>query len=253
MEVLRMSIARFAIVLVFVAGLAMAATAQQAPAPQSSGGEKTVEESYLQESLETMIIREQSQADSRDMKFVALQYIKQALDAGRKNDEIRKSLEYLALETTNIIVRSGGQGRPMNNYPDIRAKACEYLGEYPSVETKDALVKVVLGDNEPMVLSAAIRSLGRIGINEGDEVTQTITFIVNRYDILFPDNSLAFEALVAFERIADKTGGLKDPAAIRAIMRIATGNYINPVRSKASTLLAKLKAISAQNQNGSGK
>jgi hypothetical protein len=206
--------------------------------------QKSVEESFLQESLETMVIREQAQAENKDMKLVALQYVKQAIDAGRKNEEVRKSLEYLALENTTVVIRSAGTGRVLNDFPDIRAKACDYLGDFPSVATKDTLVKVALGDREPMVLSAAIRSLGRIGINEGDEVTQVIAFIVNRFDILYPDNSLAFESLVALERISDKQGGLKDPAALRAIMKIATGNYIAPVKQKASDLLDKLRKSS---------
>ncbi len=213
--------------------------------------QKSVEESFLQESLETMVIREQAQTENKDMKLVALQYVKQAIDGGRKNEDIRKSLEYLALENTNVVIRSAGTGRVLNDFPDIRAKACDYLGDFPSVATKDALVKVTLGDREPMVLSSAIRSLGKVGINDGDEVSQVIAYIINRFDILYPDNSLAFESLVALERIADKQGGLKDPAAIRAVMKIATGNYITPVKQKASELLDKFRRVSVS--AGSGK
>jgi len=219
---------------------------QQAPA------QKTVEESYLQSSLETMVIKEQSQSDSRDMKMLALQYAKEAIDGGRGNDDIRNSLEYLALETSNLVIRSGGTGRVLNDYPDIRATACDYLAAFPSQSTKDALVRVVLSDEEPMVISAAVRSLGKIGINDNDEVTQDIAFIVNRYDILQPDNSLAFESLLAFERINAKDGGLKDPAAISAIMRIATGNYIGPVKQKASQLLDLIrKTVASSSTSGS--
>lgn len=212
-----------------------ASTAQ----PQSS--EKTVEEAYLQSSLETMIIREESQSDSRDMKLVALQYAKQAIDAGRKNDDIRNSLAYLALESTAVPLRAAGVGPITNNYPDIRAKACDYLGDFPSQDTKTALIKVVLGDNEPMVIGAAIRSLGKIGFNDNDEVTQDIAYIVNRFDVLGPDNSLAFECLVAIQRIAEKNSGIKDADAIRAVMRIASGNYITPVKTMANQVLDSLR------------
>lgn len=249
-----------------ILGLASFGFAQAAAKPAttttsaSTGGtEKTVEEAYLQETMETLVIQEQSRAETKDMKLVALQYIKQAVDGGRKNEEIRKSLEYLALESTVTIIRSGGLGRPTNDFPDVRAKACDFLGEFPSVESKDALVKVALADREPMVLSAALRSLGKIGMNDGDEVTQIISYIVNRFDVLQPDNSLAFESLVALERIADKNGGIKDPAAIKSIIRIAGGNYITPVRAKANELLSKLRrysatsASSATTTSGTGK
>ena len=220
-------------------------------AQTGSGGERTVEESYLQDPLEIMIIREQAYADSKDMKLIALQYIKQSLDEGRGGPEIQKALEYLATETTATIIRSGGVGRTLNNYPDVRREACLILGDTKTIEAKDALLKAVLGDNEPMVIAAAIRSIGKIGINEGDDVTQAISFIINRFDILNPDNSLAFESLVAFEALANADGGLKDPAAIRSIIKLAEGNYVTPVKIKAKDLLSKLRKMGSS--SGSGK
>lgn len=227
--------------------------AQASTQPAAKSGEKTVEEAYLQESIETMIIKEQAASDTKEMKLVALQYAKQAIDAGRKNEDMRAALEYLALESTQVVARSGGYGRPTNNYPDVRAKACDYLGEFPTASSKDALIKVALSDNEPMVLSAAMRSLGKIGMNDNDEVTQVIAFIVNRFDILAPDNSLAFDSLVALGRIADKNNGIKDPAAIRAIIRIQSGNYITPVKKMAEQTMDKLRQYQASSSSGSKK
>ena len=89
--------------------------------------ELSVEESYLQESIEQMVIREQARADSRDMKLVALEYIGDAIKGGRTNQEIQKTLEYLALEGIVYQAREGGVGRLINNYPDVRAKAAQYL------------------------------------------------------------------------------------------------------------------------------
>jgi len=171
------------------------------------------------------------------------------MDEGRSNVEIRKTLEFLATESTFTVIRSAGLGKPTNNFPDIRREACLMLGEFKTPEAKDTLLRVILADNEPMVLAAAIRSIGKIGLMDGDDVTQTLSYVINRFDILYPDNSLAFEALVAFEMLADAHGGLKDPAAIRAIMRISEGNYITPVKQKAKSLLLKLKQLST----GSGK
>ncbi|MEI6389243.1 MAG: hypothetical protein WCQ50_21770, partial [Spirochaetota bacterium] len=111
-----------------------------------SQGQKSVEERYLQESLETMVIGEQAHSEGKDMKTVALQYAQQAIDAGRKNDDIRKSLEYLALESTSLVIRSAGTGRILNDFPDVRAKSCELLGDFPSQASKDALIKVTLSD-----------------------------------------------------------------------------------------------------------
>lgn len=205
-----------------------------------SSTERTVEESYLQQSMEAMIIREQAQGDSKDSKLVALQYAREAVEAGRTTAEIQNVLEYLATESTYTIVRSGGYGRVINNYPDVRREAAFLLGNFKTPEAKNALLRVALADDEPMVIAAAIRAMGEIGIVENDDVTQAISFIISRYDILYPDNSLAFEALIAFEYLFDANESLNDPSAVRTIMRIAIGNYIKPVQDRAKSLLDKL-------------
>ncbi len=222
-------------------------------AAQSSSGEKTVEEAYLQSSLESLIIKEQAYSDSYDQKLIALQYIEEAVKNGRMTEDIRLALEYLASEGSLIITRSAGYGRPLNNYPDIRRQACLLLGNFKTVEAKDTLMKIALADNEPTVVAAAIRALGQINIIENDDVTQAIAYIINRFDVLMPDNILAFESLVALENIANANNGIKDPAAIRAIMKIADGNYITLVKQKARDLLDKLKKMSASSSSGSGK
>lgn len=202
--------------------------------------ELSVEESYLQESIEAMVIKEQARADSRDMKLIALEYIGEAINAGRGNEETLKSLEYLALEGVVNKSREGGVGRITNNYPDIRAKSVAYIGEIGGETAKDALLKVVLADPEPMVLTEAVKSLAKIGMNENEEVVTAISWIVTRFDVLNPDNSLAFAALNAYESIAAKNGGIKDPSTIRAIRRIIEGPYIKPVQNRAREVLNKL-------------
>ncbi|AEJ19555.1 HEAT repeat domain-containing protein [Gracilinema caldarium] len=216
---------------------------------QTTKKELSVEESYLQESVEMMVIREQARAESRDMKLVALEYIGDAIKGGRANPEIQKTLEYLALEGIVYQAREGGVGRLTNNYPDVRTKAAQYLGELGTKEAKDILVKMVLSDPEPMVLTEAIKSLGKIGTNDNDEVTTAISWIVTRFDILNPDNILALSALESYEKIAEKNGGIKDPSVVRTIIRIAEGNYIRPVQTRARETLNTLRKYTAQQNN----
>jgi len=201
--------------------------------------EMSVEQSYLQESVELMIIREQSRTDSRDMKMVALEYIGDAIDRGNKSDEIRAALEYLSLEGVVNVARENG--RVVNNYPDVRRAAATYLGKLGTPEAKDTLLKMVNRDNEPMVITEAIRSLGTIGMNDADEVTQVITWTVNRFNVLNPDNFMALSALDAFSRIAAANNGIKDRAVVETILKIADGPYIRPVQDRAKELLVELK------------
>ena len=161
-------------------------------AAQSTGSEQTVEEAYLQQSLEGMIIREQAYAASKDMKLIALEYIREAIEGNRITAEIAETLQFLSTEGILDITRSAGLGRALNNFPDVRREAAILLGNIQTVEAKDTLIKLALADNEPMVIAAALRSLGRIGIVENDDVTQVIAFIISRWDVLAPDNILAF-------------------------------------------------------------
>jgi hypothetical protein len=230
--------------LAFAAGLSLVTA-------QTSGkdGEMSVEDSYLQESIELMVIREQSRAENRDSKMVALEYIKDAIEAGNAGEEIRSALEYMALE--GILNKARENGRLVNNFPDVRAKAVAYLGELGTAEAKNTLLKIMLAEPEPMVLTEAVKSLGKIGLNDNDETANTIAWIVTRFDVLNPDNLLALSALEAYESLAEKNGGIRDPSAIRTIMRIAEGPYIKPVQERAKQVLTSLRKYAAQNSRSS--
>ena len=195
----------------------------------------TVEESYLQESVELMIIREQSRAESRDMKMVALEYIGDAIGRGNKGDEVRAALEYLSLEGILNVTRENG--RVMNNYPDVRVKAASYLGQLGTPEAKNTLIKIVAVDNEPMVLTEAIKSLATIGLNDNNDTINAIMWTFSRFDHLNPDNLLALSIIEAFEKLAANGEGSRDPAVIQTLARIAEGSYIRPVRDRARAAL----------------
>jgi hypothetical protein len=236
---------RFLIAAVVLAFLPVMVTAQTRTDLPPDNREMSVEQSYLQESVELMIIREQSRSDSRDMKMVALEYIGEAIDRGNKSEEIRNALEYLSLEGVINVARENG--RVVNNFPDVRRAAASYLGKLGSTEAKDTLLKMVNRDNEPMVITEAIRSLGTIGINTADEVTMTIAWTVNRFHGLNPDNFMALSALDAFSRIAAANKGLRDRYAVETIIKIADGPYIRPVQDRAKELLAELRRYGNDN------
>jgi hypothetical protein len=207
--------------------------------------ELSVEESYLQESVELMIIREQSRESSRDQKLVALEYIGDAIGRGNTGEEVRSALEYLAME--GVMSRARENGRLVNNYPDVRTKAATYLGDLGTLEAKNTLIKMVLADPEPMVLTEVVKSLAKIGMNDNDETVNAISWVVTRFDVLNPDNLLALSALEAYETIARKNNGIKDPSAIRTIVRIADGPYIRPVQERAKQVLEELRQYNVQN------
>ncbi|MDR2942595.1 MAG: HEAT repeat domain-containing protein [Treponema sp.] len=207
---------------------------------QAKEKEMTVEESYLQESIQLMIIRETARAESREQKIIALEYIKDAIDHGNTNDEIRQTLEYLSREGRMTVSRENG--RVTNNFPDVRRQAAKYLGQMGTEEAQKSLMEIMRFENEPMVLQEAVKSLGDIGINNNNETVAHIAWIARKFDNTNPDNLLAIATIDAFEKLAKKNDGLKSPEAIQILARISEGNYVTPVRERARQLLADLRA-----------
>ena len=96
-----------------------------------------------------------------------------------------------------------------------------------------------------MVLAAAIRGLGEIGINEGDEVIEAINWAQKRNAALNPTSSMAHEVLVAYEKLADTVEN-KQPM-LEQIAKIAGNNrYNKAVRNKAKALLKKFQEDSSK-------
>jgi len=198
----------------------------------------TVEEAYLN-SIEGVMINEMVTAEGRDSKLVALQYIEDALNNGRQTEEIEAALGSLATIGLSTVVRE--DGRVMNNYPEIRRKACELLGQMGTDKAKDTLVAVMYVDNEPSVIGTAIKALGKIGKNDNDEVSDMINWIARKFDTVNPTSSLALEILNVFEKISGSVANKQ--AMFETIMRIASNyNYVTPVRTKAQEVMRSISS-----------
>ncbi|MDR2607117.1 MAG: HEAT repeat domain-containing protein [Treponema sp.] len=229
------SLKHFLILIAVAAAVSLPVTAQNS---NTRNDEMSVEESYLQESVEMMIIRETSRAEGRDQKMVALEYISDAIDRGNKGEEVRQALDYLVME--GVMNKARLNGRLVNNYPDVRTKAATYLGDLGTPEAKNTLIKIVMADPEPMVLTEAVKSLAKIGINDNDETVNAISWVATRFDVLNPDNLLALSVVDAYATLAEK-GVLKDSSAVRTLIRITEGNYITPVKEKAKAVLKDMR------------
>jgi len=202
--------------------------------------ETSVESEYLS-SAEDVVITELANSDQRDNKLIALEYLEEAVTAGRVTPDMSAALDQLAGE--GITTQSKTNGRIMNNFPDVRKKACDILAKVPTPESKNTLVKIALADNEPMVITAAIRSLGQIGINDNDEVINVIAF-ANRHNMaVTPTGSMALEVINAYEKLAptvtDRSVMMESLSKIYAETR-----YPKPIREKALKLLNKLRSES---------
>lgn len=210
-------------------------------AQTGSRSEMTPEELFLRQTIELLIIRETARAESREQKLISLDYIGDAISRGNRNDEIRQTLEFLSYEGVRNATRENN--RVVNNFPDVRRRAAMHLGTFGTVEATNSLIGILQHENEPMVIQEAIKSLGDIGINNNNETVINIILAVRKFDTLNPDNLMALATIDAFEKIAERDGGLSSEA-IEFLIRIAGGNYVTPVKERARMLMSDLRSFS---------
>jgi HEAT repeat protein len=212
-------------------------------AAQAGSKEITIEELFLR-SVEFQILREKAASDDRDIKMSALDDLEKRINAGLSGTDtaqVEFVLEYLAMEGSGRIVRESG--RQINNFPEVRRRAANLLGRLGTEEAKDALIRVLLIDDEPMVKAEAAYALGNLGMNPNNQVIQALEFAYNMEDPTAPDQNFGYAISLAIEKLAQKTpGGIKDPAAYRLLVKIAQGNYLRTVKAKALQVLDELKS-----------
>jgi hypothetical protein len=235
---------------VAAAGVCTGLYAQEQKVQKSSSSgksETSVENEYLND-MDGTVILTLAQSEEYDNKLVALQYLETSVEKGNPSDEVIAALDQLAGEGINTQARKNG--RLTNNYPDIRRQACLLLGKIGGEHSKNTLKNIAVADNEPMVQAAAIKSLGDLGINQNDEVSEAIAYANLRNRVLNPTSSMAFEVLNAFEKLAPNTQNKK--AMIDEISQIAADNHYNSaVRKHALDILKNMKVDSSDSASGS--
>ena len=230
------NITKFLSILILLALVSLSVYAQE-----KSDEEITVEERYLQ-NIEIGIIREQAVSLNRDSKLMALDNLQEMVEDGKIDDESAEALyllDYLAMEGISRQVRMSG--RLVNYFPMVRRKAANLLGQIGGETAKNTLLDVLEQDNEPMVKSEAVYALGRIGLNDDEEVARSIAYEVMNQNVVAPDDNFAFAVLLAFEKIAEANEGIKEPSVYLALIQIAQGNYIKTVREKALEVMDSLR------------
>jgi hypothetical protein len=223
---------------VFILALGIFGPVLQIAAQSSQSGNPG--EETQQDLIISRIIREQSR--TREGQMILLTDISDDVKSGNTSSDTLVVLEHLGLAGTANIVRE--DNLVINNFPDIRTKSANLLADMKSPEAKDILIKMLLADHEPWVLSEIIKSLVKIGINDGESTVRTIAHVVRRFDSIMPDNSLAKSALDAFDAFAQKNNGIIDDSAIEVISRIQRGRYSRQVRERAREVFRNIRKYS---------
>jgi hypothetical protein len=215
----------------------------------------SVEDVYLQQSAELQVIRSLGTDNSRDLKAMALDYIGEIVDRGAANDEVRQILADLTMDGIHHQVRLNG--RVINNFPDLRIRAINYLAELGTPEAKDSLLAVLElslqatnVEEDPSVITAAIKGLSKIGLSDNGDTLRSINSAFLRFNTRKPDNALAQAVVIAIDSFIGKSD--KDNTEMKTLMSINMSvlmsiqvnyEYIKYVRDNASAVITKLRKI----------
>jgi hypothetical protein len=212
----------------------------QTAAAQETGVERDVqtEQSYSPDMANLILITEQSRSPEMKLKNNALALIARLLSQNKKSPEMLDALEFLALEGTVNKLRING--RIINNYPSIRAKAATCLGDYGGEEAKKILVRTLKVEPDSMVLIPALYALSKIGVTAEDEIV--LNDMMRRLDVRYPDNLLAIAYLDTLEKYSEEQNGAVNLATRHSISYISQGGYTKQVQKKARLLLEKLNS-----------
>jgi hypothetical protein len=221
-----------------IAVLALIAVLPLVGQSRLNNGGITLEESYLQESIELMLIKEQSESSSREMKESAFKNIDAALKQGSKDRVIFVALETMALEGS--FNKTMEEGVVVNNYPDLRSKAAHYLGILGGPDAQAVLLKMLGIEIAPMVLTEVVTSLGKISLNDNGEIVTLISKKIIALGFAYPDNRLTLAALEVYEKFAAQDGWKLDSDTEEVLARASYGRYHTIIRTRARQLLAKL-------------
>lgn len=204
------------------------------------GKETNVEEEFYGDG-DPMVVYSLALSPELENKEMALKALEKAADSGTDDPQMLDALDQLAGEGLKSIAKQ--KGRVINNFPQIRRQACAILAKVGGEHSKNTLKEIALADNEPSVQAAAIKALGDIGINKGDEVTNAIVFANHRNRVLNPTSSMAAEVLDAFEKLMDSTEN-KATMIEETVLIASNNNYNKAVRTRAKDLLKSMKADS---------
>jgi len=125
----------------------------------------------------------------------------------------------------------------INDYPEIRQKACRILGFIESESIKGALIGVLTNDKNIQVKTEAIKALGNIKGFVDIEILRAITFTYRSTQE--PDPSFVVQMIEALRKLASINPTLKEDAS-NLLTEIQMGNFDRKIRTSAFKAIMEL-------------
>ena len=121
--------------------------------------------------------------------------------------------------------------RLVNDFPEVRRKACILLGKMGGDESRLALINVLEKDTNQHVKAEACKALAEVGDNDRGDVLKTIVYSYrNTYN---PDPNFVLAIINAVKTIAKNSYNAAYGDALYILTEIQVGHYNNFIRNEA--------------------
>jgi HEAT repeat protein len=185
------------------------------------------------------------EADDYDSKRLLLEYVEFTLANDPTGKSVMETLSRLVGDS--VWTLSQAKGRLLNDYADIRERACTVLGRIATEESKNILLRSLHTEKNVQVLTSAIRSLTAIcsqnmELNDNDDVITAIIQVQHTNAVLYqtrPSDRLALESLASYEKLA--TSVQNKNAMIQSLFSMCTNyHYSINTRKRANAMLRSI-------------
>ncbi|MDR1627060.1 MAG: HEAT repeat domain-containing protein [Spirochaetia bacterium] len=208
--------------------------AQQTGQTEDRG--RTIEDVYLSQNLELRLIRNLATSSDWEERSLAIQNLRDMLEDHRLDEN--NSGAMMILEEMAKPIEQGGNTR---NFNIIRKDAVNILGSVGGKRSKQILMEVLTADRDSLVRAEAVHALGKVGIDEKGEVLTLIMDMLHKENVKpTPNDNLANAALLAIEKLAKSTGGLKAVDQLDPLNEMLHRNYNQAVKRKCLEVINAL-------------
>ena len=206
----------------------------------TSAFSQTMEEQLLKKrEQKIMNYRIQAKSGNRNIKSSVLDKILEEFETenySKKDEELLELISFLSEEGT--IRQEYENNLLVNNFPEVRRKACLVLSKLGGDIARRALINVLTNDPNTTVKAEACNALARVKDNSSGEVLRTIVYVYRSN--WRPDPNFVFAIINAVKRIA-KGNASSYADAIMVLSEIQMGKYSKMVREEAYAAIQYLQ------------
>lgn len=200
---------------------------------------QTIEEQLLQrkeQKIKTYIY--QAKSGERDQKIDVLDKILAEFDEMKYNQNDKKLVELIIyLSEEGSTRKEFENNRVINDFPDVRRKSVKVLAKIKGDASRDALINVLINDEDSLVKAEACLALAEVGDSASGDALRALVYVYRR--TYKPDPNFVMAIIQAVQKIA-KSNYSAYGDAVYVLSEIQMGNYNRQIREAAYNALQEL-------------